>query len=409
MKKISALLLTAMTLALTTGCTDSDIVTIDFWHNYSAGDGQVEVLEDLIAEFEEDHPNIHVEHVFLEWSALRQGVILGADTGLLPDLLRGDIAFVPQFQSLNVLEELSAYDDYETVADTVLAQPNSSNLMNGKYYGLASNTNTKILFYNEDILEAADVDVPTTLDEMWDAASAVSSETVIGYVEPWTGIWNVGPYIWSEGGDILSPDNTTATGYLNGAIPVAVISKMRQMYADGHLTGSSMNPSAMGDTDGWAAGKYAMELDGPWRQASNNAAGINYGAIPLPPGDEGSISVLGGENFMMFKTSPDEEKAAAWEFTKFLAGEHAQVEMAKHGQMPVNKDALENAEAVTAMPLLPVFAEALETARARPVIPEWGDIENIIAASVAEAITGAKAVQTALDEAVTAINAILAG
>jgi multiple sugar transport system substrate-binding protein len=327
----------------------------------------------------------------------------------LPDLLRGDIAFVPQFQSLNVLEELSAYDDYETVANTVLAQPNSSNLMNGKYYGLASNTNTKILFYNEDILEAADVDVPTTLDEMWDAASAVSSETVIGYVEPWTGIWNVGPYIWSEGGDILSPDNTTATGYLNGAIPVAVISKMRQMYADGHLTGSSMNPSAMGDTDGWAAGKYAMELDGPWRQASNNAAGINYGAIPLPPGDEGSISVLGGENFMMFKTSPDEEKAAAWEFTKFLAGEHAQVEMAKHGQMPVNKDALENAEAVTAMPLLPVFAEALETARARPVIPEWGDIENIIAASVAEAITGAKAVQTALDEAVTAINAILAG
>jgi maltose-binding protein MalE len=53
--------------------------------------------------------------------------------------------------------------------------------------------------------------------------------------------------------------------------------------------------------------------------------------------------------------------------------------------------------------------EALETARARPVIPEWGDIENIIAASVAEAITGAKAVQTALNEAVTAINAILAG
>jgi multiple sugar transport system substrate-binding protein len=165
----------------------------------------------------------------------------------------------------------------------------------------------------------------------------------------------------------------------------------------------------MGDTDGWAAGKYAMELDGPWRQASNNAAGIKLRGHSSSPGDEGSISVLGGENFMMFKTSPDEEKSRGLGIHQILS---RRTRASRDGQTwanAVNKDALENAEAVTAMPLLPVFAEALETARARPVIPEWGDIENIIAASVAEAITGAKAVQTALDEAVTAINAILAG
>ena len=85
-----------------------------------------------------------------------------------------------------------------------------------------------------------------------------------------------------------------------------------------------------------------------------------------------------------------------------------QVDMAKVGQMPVNKAAMTNADALAAMPLLPVFAEALKTAKARPVTPKWGDMENIIATKVAEAITGQKAVQKALDEAATEIDALIA-
>jgi len=59
------------------------------------------------------------------------------------------------------------------------------------------------------------------------------------------------------------------------------------------------------------------------------------------------------------------------------------------------------------MPLLPIFAEALLTAKARPVIPEWSEVENIIATKVALAITGEKTVQVALDEAATEIDALL--
>jgi len=408
MKKIFTMFVMVMGLVLLVGCQpENEAVTIEFWHNYSASDGQVEVLNSLIDEFEAAHENVTVDAVYMEWSALKDNVVLGASSGVLPDLLRGDIAFVPQFQSLNVLEKLSDYDNYDTVAATVLDSANSTNLMNGDYYGIAANTNTKILFYNEDILDAADVTVPTTLAELWQAAKDVTDDTVTGYVEPWTGVWNVGPYIWSEGGDILSADYSTADGYLNSSISVSVIQQLADLYAAGQLTGSSMDPSALGDTDGWAASKYAFELDGPWRQSSNDAANINYGAVPLPAGSAGSISVLGGEDFMMFKNSSDAEKEAAWEFTQFMVSKEAQVEMAKVGQMPVNLEALDDAEAIAAMPLLPVFKEALLTAKSRPVIAEWSEIENIIAAKVAEAITGATPVQTALDEAVTQIDEIL--
>lgn len=392
-----------------TGCAakTTEKVTIEFWHNYSAGDGQVQVLDNLITEFEKANDNIKVHHVFMDWSALKNSVVLGASTSVLPDVLRGDIAFVPQFQSLNVLLALSKFDDYKTQAAKVLGQPNSSNLMGSDYYGIAANTNTKILFYNKTLLTAAGVSVPTTLDQVWSAARALTKDKVIGYVEPWTGIWNVGPYIWSEGGDVLSPDNKTAQGYINSAIVVNVIQNLADLYAAKALAGPSMDPGAVGDTDGWSAGTYAMELDGPWRGASNNAAGVKYDAIPLPAGSKGSISVLGGENFMQFKASDEAHQNAAWKFVKFMTDTHAQVEMAKVGQMPVNLEALKNAEAVAAMPLLPVFAQALLTAKARPVIAEWSEVENIIATKVAEAITGVKAVKKALDEAATEIDAIL--
>ncbi|HCT63008.1 MAG TPA: ABC transporter substrate-binding protein [Erysipelotrichaceae bacterium] len=408
-KSFIIILLVLLGIASLTGCTTktTEVITIEFWHNYSAGDGQVEVLENLIAEFEDANPNVKVHQVFMDWSALKNSVVLGASTSVLPDVLRGDIAFVPQFQSLNILLPLSDYEDYDAQAAKVLGQPNSSNLMGSDYYGIAANTNTKILFYNSTLLAAAGLNAPTTLDEVWSTATTLTKDSVIGYVEPWTGIWNVGPYIWSEGGDVLSPDNTTAQGYINSSIVVDVIQNLADLYAAGVVAGPSMDPGAVGDTDGWSAGTYAMELDGPWRGASNTAAGIEFDAIPLPKGSAGSISVLGGENFMQFSASDEEHQKAAWEFVKFMTDTHAQVEMAKVGQMPVNLEALTNDEAIAAMPLLPVFAEALKTAKPRPVIPEWSEVENIIATKVAEAITGAKPVQTALDEAATEIDALL--
>lgn len=384
-------------------------VTIQFWHNYDAGAGQIDVLNELIAQFEAENSGIKVNQVYLEWQALKDNVVAGATTGMLPDVLRGDIGFVPQFQSLNVLFEMSSLPDYAQTAANVLEAPNSSAKMGDKFFGLAANTNTKILFYNKDMFDAAGVSAPATQDEMWAAAKKLSKGDVIGFVEAWTGVWNVGQYIWSNGGDVLAPDYSTAEGYINGPQSVAVIQNLADLYKDKALTGPTLDPGALGDTDGWAAGQYAMEIDGPWRATEMQKANINYGAMQMPAGSSGSVGVLGGEDFMMFKTSDAAHQEAAWKFIKFMAGKEAQIAMAKVGQMPVNTEAIEDPAVLEVMPLLPTFADALKTAKARPVTPKWGDMENIIATKVAEAITGQKAVQAALDEAAAEIDALIKG
>lgn len=381
-------------------------VTITFWHNYDAGAGQVGVLDQLIAQFEAVNPSVTVEHLYLEWSALKNNVITGATTNMLPDVLRGDIGFIPQFQSLNVLVEMdTTFADYSTAADAVLDAPNSTAKAGDHFYGIAANTNTKILYYNTDLIATA----PTSLDEMWTAAENASNDDVTGFVEAWMGGWNMCQYIWSYGGDVLSPDNTTAEGYINGAAAVEVISRLADMHANGAFNGPSIDPGALGDTDGLGAGKYAMTIDGPWKanDLTTKYPELNYEAIQMPAGPAGSIGVLGGEDFMMFKTSSDAKQAAAWEFIKFMSGKDAQIAMAKAGQMPVNKEALEDAEVIAAMPLLPIFAQALQTCKTRPVVPQWGDITGVINTKTTEAVLGQKDVQTALDEAATEIDAIL--
>lgn len=383
-------------------------VKIHFWHNYDEGAGQIDVLNQLIARFESENPDVKVNSVYLEWSALKNNVVAGATTGMLPDVLRGDIGFVPQFQSLNVLAEMSAFPDYTETASAILEAPNSSAKMGDKFYGIAANTNTKILFYNKKMFEAAGLQPPGTLDEMWKAAKTLTKGKTIGFVEAWTGVWNVGQYIWSNGGDVLAPDYSTANGYINSPVAVETIKKLAELYKAKVLSGPSMDPGAVGDTDGWAAGIYAMEIDGPWRATLAKAANVDVGAVKMPAGTTGSVGVLGGEDFMMFQTSDPAHQEAAWKFIKFMVGKEAQIAMAKVGQMPVNKEAISAPEAIEAMPLLPVFAEALKTAKARPVTPKWGDMENIIATKVAEAITGQKDVKVALDEAAAEIDKLIA-
>lgn len=382
-------------------------VTITFWHNYDAGAGQIDVLEQLIAQFEGENPGITVDHLYLEWEALKNNIITGAATGMLPDVLRGDIGFVPQFQSLDVLVEMdTAMPDYADAANAVMEAPNSTAQANGHFYGIAANTNTKILYYNKALVTTA----PASLEEMWAAAEDVSSKDVTGFCEAWMGGWNLCQYIWSNGGDVLAPDYSTAQGYINGEAAVAVVQKMADLHKAGAFNGPSIDPGAPGDTDGMGQGLYAMTVDGPWKanDLTTKYPDLDYGAVQMPSGSAGSVGVLGGEDFMMFKTSDDAHQQAAWKFIKFMTGKQAQVEMAKVGQMPVNKEALQDSEVIEAMPLLPIFSKALETCKTRPVTPKWGDMEGIINTKATEAVLGQKPVQEALDEAAAEIDALLA-
>ena len=205
------------------------------------------------------------------------------------------------------------------------------------------------------------------------------------------------------GGSLTNEDQTKATGYLNSKETVAAIEMFADLYKENAITGWNSGDIPM--TDGFGTGRYAMLLEGPWKVAELAGAypDFKYETAPVPAGEGGSISVLGGEDISMFNSA---NKDAAWKFMKFMTSEYAQVEMAKCGQIPVNKTALET-DTVKAADFAP-YIEQLQTAKSRPTVACWSEFDSELAAAVTEVVNGDKTAQEAMDELATKVDALLA-
>ena len=385
-------------------------VTINFWHHYSAQSAENETLTTvLIPKFEEENPGIKVNAVSHEWADLHDKLLISAQSDTLPDVARLDSAWIPEFQKMGILVPLNKeMSDYNDIAGGLLESAMSTAEIGGDNYGLALNTNTKILYYNVEALSEAGIAVPKTMDEFVDACKKLSGtnangQQVWGYDEPGLSGWNLCPFIWSMGGSLTNEDQTKATGYLNSKETVAAIEMFADLYKENAITGWNSGDIPM--TDGFGTGRYAMLLEGPWKVAELAGAypDFKYETAPVPAGDGGSISVLGGEDISMFNSA---NKDAAWKFMKFMTSEFAQVEMAKCGQIPVNKTALET-DTVKAADFAP-YIEQLQTAKSRPTVACWSEFDSELAAAVTDVVNGDKTAQEAMDELAAKVDTLLA-
>lgn len=407
--RILAVMLACMMLTAICPAMAEETVTINFWHHYSAQSAENETLMNvLIPAFEAENPGIKVNAVSHEWAELHDKVLVSANSNALPDVARCDIAWLPEFQKMGILVALDEeMADFADVSGQLLDSAMSTAVIGGHYYALALNTNSKIVFYNTAMLEAADVKVPTTMDEWVEAIKKLSGENangqqVWGWNEPALAGWNICPFIWSFGGSLTNEDQTAATGYINSPATVKAIETFAELVKAGGITGFNAGDIPM--TDGFGTGRYAMMLEGPWKSAELAGAypDVAYGTAPIPAGEGGSISVLGGEDIAMFNSA---NKEAAWKFMQFMTNEYAETEMAKCGQIPVNKAALES-ETVKAADYAP-FIEAIQTAKARPTVAAWSEMDNDLQVAMNAVVTGEKTAQEAMDELAAAWDLLL--
>lgn len=391
----------ALVLVLT-ACTAfaEETVTLNFWHHYSAQSPENETLMNvIIPAFEAANPGVKVNAVSHEWAELHDKVLVSAQSGQLPDVARCDIAWLPEFEKMGILVALDEeMPDFAETGAKLLDSAMSTGIIGGHNYALALNTNSKIIFYNVAMLQEAGVEVPATMDAWVEAVKKLSGENangqqVWGWNEPALAGWNICPFIWSFGGALTNEDQTVATGYINGEATVKAVETFATLVKEGALTGFNAGDIPM--TDGFGTNRYAMMLEGPWKSAELEGAypDTAYATAPMPVGEGGSVSVLGGEDIAMFNTA---NKELAWKFMQFMTDEFAELEMAKCGQIPVNKAALESEE-VKAAAFAP-FIEAIQTAKARPTVAAWSEMDNGLTVAMTAIVNGEATVQEALDK-----------
>ena len=98
-------------------------------------------------------------------------------------------------------------------------------------------------------------------------------------------------------------------------------------------------------------------------------------------------------------------KPEAEEFMKFMVSPWAQNQMARAGQMPVNKSLTQKLVAIH--PYYATYLKQIATARPRTPSPKWPQIDQVLTTDLAKAFNGDETVQQALNEAASSIDALL--
>lgn len=311
--------------------TPAEPVTITFWHTYSDSE-EAQLLDVVLPLWNELHPEITVEAVRQDSSQYHEMIVTSFGTGASPDVARVDIANIAAYAAQGGLVALSDYPDFAEISADYMDAPLSTNLYQGKYYGLPLDTNCKAAVVNLNVLAELGLDaVPETLEELIEAASGRGSYTInVSGV----GDWDMYPYFWLFGG-------------------------------------------VDGSVDAWDGinSEYAMFFEGPWYFGSyedSEAKGIVAATIPTYNGK--SASVVGGENVAVFSTS--ENPDAAYEFAKFLTSAEAQLALLQAGQLPILKSLVDSDE-VQSNPVWSVYMAQMESAKARIPSPNNSNIQQI--------------------------------
>jgi len=384
------------------------VVTIQFWHTYSV-ETETPFLQDvLIPEFEAAYPNIKVEQVQVPYDEFRRKLLTAIAGGTAPDMIRADIIWVPEFADMGALVALDELmPDFDTYRDAVFPGPLATNYFNGHYYGLPLDTNTRVLVYNNTMFEAAGVEgPPATMDEFLAACEKIKAlgDDKYCFADGGTYAWAINPWIWSFGGAVTDEAVTVASGYLDGANTEAAYAFVKDLVDKGYF-----HPGILGGgVDAWGGfgnDEIAMILEGPWFPPI--FAGIDpdkdYGLALMPAGDGGSVSVVGGEDIVMFEQSQNKEAAA--EFMRFMLSEDVQLRWSEVGQLTVLSAAIES-DMIQNHDFFGIFLEQLETSKARTPHPQWTKMEEIYSIAGGAYLNGAS-FEESLGAAAVEIDALL--
>ena len=375
------------------------------WWDTSDPTNEGPAFKELIAQFNETYPNVHINYQSVPFGEAQNKfkTAAEADSGA-PDILRAEVAWVSDFASSGYLYAL---DGTPLLENNFLETPLSSNVYDGKTYGVPQVTDTLGLMYNKKLFDKAGITAPpTTWDEVAADAALLKEKANVDGIYINNGGYFVLPFIYGEGGDLV--DTATETIVVNSDANVAGLTEAQDLVK----SGAAVKPDAA-DSYGtmmtlFKTGKVAMIINGPWEVAnvsSDPAFGgfENLGIAPVPAGSVGAGAPVGGHNYVIYSGMDEAKADAAIAFIKFMSSAESEAFIADElGLLPGNADAY---DLVTDNDKVSAWKDALAVAKPRPWIPEGGLFFAPLDKMATEVLIQGKDVAKSLDEAADAFKA----
>lgn len=410
MKKLLAVL-SALVIVLA-GCSgsssaNSDIVTeltepveIEFWH---AMTGQnEEVLNELVDGYNSSQDLVTVKAVNQgSYSDLDTKILSAGQADSLPTLAQGYPNSIYEYINNDWVTDLTPYLDAKAfdinIDNFIQTYVDEVKGADGETWAIPFNKSTELLFYNQEMLDEAGVEVPTTLDETLEASKTIYEKTG----KPGLGfdslsnlyatiLYNTGTTSWQEDGTFNFNNEAVASALttLQEAVDAGYV---RTAGEDVYMSGPFTNQDvAMYFGSSAGAGYVKSGVDGAfdWSVASYPAENV----------------IQQGTSIAVFNTATPEEQAAAIDFLEYLTNDESMNTWTQAtGYLPATTSALESDDYQAFMETDAAAKSAADQVdRMQLLIPVFGGSNEINSVNLNDTmkaiLEGSEDVQSALDD-----------
>jgi len=286
-------------------------ITLTYWGLWEPD----QVLSQVIAAYQKDHPHIKINYVFQSPRDYRERLASAFAQGKGPDIFRFHATWVPMFK--NDLSPLPAkVMDAATFEATFYPVARQDLRLGTSYVGIPLEIDTLGLFVNEEIFEAASKTPPTTWDEL--------RKTAIDLTVTSNGKIQVAGVALGRTENVDHwPDILALMMLQNGAD----LSRPQGNLAEDALTFFTLFPKVDGvwdqtlppSTIAFANGKLAMYFGPSWEvfEIKKINPKLRFRVLPVPQLEGTNIAWASYWAEGVSKKSAHQEEA--WEFLKYLS------------------------------------------------------------------------------------------
>src|SRR5438067_5614034 len=343
--------------ALTTSAQSAP-VTLKLWCMPNGGDppGAMQVEIDA---FNQAYPEIAIDAQVVDWGSAFTRIQTGIQGGDAPCITQVGTTWVPGFSSMGGFRPFTAAE--------IASMGGASNFVPASWAtaGLAGSgdvtavpwfADVRAVAYRKDVLAQAGLSPQEAFKDWSSFESTLARVKQIApdmapIVHPGKNDWNVwqntSMWIWTAGGDLISPDYRQAL--FNSPAAVRGVSEFTGLYAKGLTAPDTLELNSAQTDQKFGDGKAFSEISGPWLISnartdpskggwSNDVVRRNLAFAEFPAGPGGSYTFVGGSNLAILNSCPN--PAEAVRFVQYLVSPESQVRYALNiGMLPATQTA----------------------------------------------------------------------
>ncbi len=394
-------------------------VTVTFWHSFVAA--TIPSLTELLRDFERENPGIRIEAQYVPTGdALGQKLVASIQSGTAPDVSWIHSDFLPMLVTAGAVYRVEDFlvgpdSAWRSALDDIFPPLLAGCRIHDTLYSLPMEATSLALLYNKDAFRAAGLDPerpPRNWGELLDDARVLTVDRnrdgktdQYGFfvpVFPASGDLNIWmtlqwlPFLWQAGGNEFSADRQSVT--FNSEAGVEALALWKDLYDR-----EDFSRFALAHDLGFATGKVAMVLDGPWNLPRYRTMHeIQWAVAPLPAGPHGVATYLDGEQLAIFRQSKNPD--AAWTFVQWILRPDVQAKFSmQSGYLPVRRATLNLPEYKTFLsgdPAFKVFVDQMSVGRGRHILPRYQlEVNRALAEAIEQATLGKGDPKKCLDDA----------